>query len=86
MKKLLHKLTMGDCSRLLILEARGIMRAIEIRGEIDYVEQIGVPWHRLLVHLQSDGYLLALLVYLTAPHLRKKLSWLCLNAATGGQM
>lgn len=55
MKKLLHKLTMGDCSQLLILEARRIMRAIEILGQIDYMEQIGVPRHRLLVHLQSNG-------------------------------
>lgn len=38
MKKLLHKLTMADCSRLFILEAHGIMRAIEILGEIDCIE------------------------------------------------
>ena len=83
MKKLLHKLTMGDCSRLLILEARRIMRAIEMLGQIDYIEQIGVPRHRLLVHLQSNGYLLALLVYVTASHLRKKLNWLCLMQLPG---
>lgn len=38
MKKFLHKLTMGNCSQLLILEARGIMGAIEILGQIDYMD------------------------------------------------
>jgi len=85
MKKPLHKLTTGDCSRLLILEARRVMRAIEILGEIDCIESIGVPRHRLLIHFQSNGYLLALLVHVTALHFCKKLNWLCPNAATGGQ-
>lgn len=55
MKKFLHKLTMGNCSQLLILEARGIMGAIEILGQIDYMDVIGIPRH-----LQSNGHLLAL--------------------------
>lgn len=55
MKKFLHKLTMGNCSQLLILEARGIMGAIEILGQIDYLDVIGIPRH-----WQSNGHLLAL--------------------------
>lgn len=48
MKKFLHKLTMGNCSQLLILEARGIMGAIETLGQIDDMDVIGIPrrWHR----------------------------------------
>lgn len=76
MKKLLHKLTMGDCSRLLILEARGIMRAAETLGQMDGIGEVGVPRHRLLVGSRSNGYVLAPLAYVTAPHLCKKLNWL----------
>lgn len=47
MKKFLHKLTMGNCCQLLILEAEGIMGAIEILGQIDDRDVIGIPrhWH-----------------------------------------
>lgn len=86
MKKLFHKLTMGNCSKFLILQARRIMRAIEILGQIDCTEQIGIPWHNPLICFQSNRHLPALPVNITVTPCCKKLNQLCLSAASGGQI